>query len=124
MSVDLHLDDQTVKLLTWKPSVMRDIAGEIVRSFLRDRIAWSDEVDLSGVPPESANAIGLCWRQLTRAGIVEPMGQFQRSTRPEARGRRVFKYRLASEARALAFLRANGLVAGSFSKQRELALAG
>ncbi len=108
-TVDTKLDDATLKQLAWKPTKHRDIALAITTHFLRDRIAWADTVDLSFVAAEDLNCIGTAWRELMRVRILEPMGMFKRSKKEDSKGRKVFKYRLASEPLARAFLRRHGI---------------
>ena len=107
-TVDAKLDEVAIKQLTWKPTVMRDVAHIIVSHFLKDRIAWSDDVEIAGLRHEDMNCIGSAWRLLTGAGVIAPLAQFRRSTKEASKGRKVFKYRLASQAKAETWLARNG----------------
>ena len=49
-TIDEHLDAVTLNQLSWKPKLVRNIAIRIVEHFLKDRIAYSDAIDLSFVP--------------------------------------------------------------------------
>lgn len=120
--VDASLSEIQIKQLTWKPSCCRNVAVDIVRSFLEDRIQFSDHVPLDWVADADANVIGATWKRLVDAGILAPMGQFKRSEKEASRGRKVFKYRLASEKLAQTFLARNG-VTPIGRPQPELALA-
>lgn len=117
--VDDHLNEVALKQLTWKPGAMRNIAIAIAQAFLGDRIQWADEVDLSNVAAKDKNCIGSAWRLLAKAGIIEPIGGFRRSIKEASRGRKVFKYRLASERLAKTFLSRNG-VTGHTTGQPDL----
>lgn len=119
-TTDNKLDDATIKQLTFKPGVCQNIAVAIVRAFTEDRIAWTDEVDLSFVLADDLNCIGLAWRRLTAVGIIKPIGQFRRSTKEASQGRRIFKYRLANEGLARTFLARNGWTPNVTAGQMEL----
>ena len=43
------LDEKTILQLSWKPSIVRNIALTIVKHFPKDRIAYTDEVNLAFV---------------------------------------------------------------------------
>ena len=127
--VDAHLDQVTVKLLTWKPGLMLSVAIAVThhamnrgsgQSFYPDEVAISEEII-----QQSPNCIGLCYRNLATAGIINATGHFRRSSmdlRKASRGRKVFEYVLASRARAETFLKRNGDRAIPANPQKELAL--
>jgi hypothetical protein len=107
---DAALDEAFMRQVTWKPSVMRNIAIKIAARAISegDRIFWADDIDFDFVEPGDRNCIGGAWRQLVKAGIVKRTDLNRRSTKKASRGRTVFKYRLASAARAETFLKRNG----------------
>lgn len=96
--------------ITFVPSMMRNVAIRIVVNALHDhdRIFWADEIDLSFVPLKERSAIGTAWRSLVGAGILKRTSLTRRSTIKASKGRSVFKYRIANDERARAFLAANG----------------
>ena len=106
--VDAHLDATTINMLTWKPGIMRAIACKIVRHALICGEVWPDQVNTDAVQPEDMNCIGTCYRNLTRAGIIEPTSDFRRSTASHSNGRKVFKYVLGRRSLAETFLQRNG----------------
>jgi hypothetical protein len=108
--IDAALDEAFIRQVTWKPSIMRNIAIAIVARAVweQDRVFWADDIDLSFVGPDDRNCIGGAWRQLVKAGIVKRTDLNRRSTKEASRGRTVFKYRLASDAKARTFLDRNG----------------
>ena len=119
--VDQHLDQKTLLVLTWKNPTMKRIASVICRHYIADKIAWSDEMDLSFVRDEDRNCIGLCWRLLVKPlGIIEPMGQFKRSKTDSRRGGWIFKYRIVDEKKARALLNRFGEVTPTGEVQPEL----
>lgn len=118
--VDQHLDDVTIKQLTWKPGINVNVAVAILKGFIEDRIQWTDEVDLGFVLPTDVNCIGTTWRRLSNLGILKPMEQFRRSTKDASKGRKVFKYRLANEGLAKAFLKRNGWTPNVTAGQTEM----
>ena len=110
MNPDTHLDDVTIRQLTWKPSVARNVAGRIVQAALLEGFIWPDEVCYDGVPSltaADANCIGTAWRNLTKQGILQRGSNYRRSTSDRSKGRTIFCYALASAARARTFLRRN-----------------
>lgn len=104
-----HLDDVTIKQLVWKPGASREIASRIVRQALEsDGLLWPDEVRLDCVDAADKNIVGIAWRYLAKFGVIAGTGRFRRSTHPEANGRKVFQYQVASLALAKRWLVANG----------------
>ena len=108
-AVDAHLDATVILQLTWKPSVLRNVACRIVRAMLDggqfSSGLWPDQVDISDVGDDDRNTIGSAYRLLTKAAIIEPTADFRRSKAKGARGRKVFKYVLGRRSRAETFLR-------------------
>jgi len=95
--------------LQWRrDSVTTKVATVITKSFLRDRIQWADNVPTGFIPPQERNRVGLAWLMLVRCGILKRVKQEKPSADPKARGRRVRKFRLASESLAREFLEING----------------
>ena len=72
MNVDAHLDRVTKAQLETKPGACRKAAVAIVRSFVHDRIQWSDNIRL-GLAKSDCNVIGPIWRRLVRLGILKRM---------------------------------------------------
>lgn len=105
--IDAHLDATTIRQLTWKPGTMRTIACKIVRQALTGEV-WPDQINTDAVQPEDMNCIGTCYRNLTRAGIIEPTSDFRRSTASHSNGRKVFRYVLGRRSLAETFLQRNG----------------
>lgn len=107
---DAALDEAFIRCITWKPSIMRNVAIKIVARAVweGDKVFWADDVDLDFVPADSRNCIGMAWRQMVKAGILKRTDLNRRSTKAASKGRVVFKYRLASAARANTFLERNG----------------
>lgn len=108
--IDATLDEAFMRQVTWKPSIMRNIAIAIVARAIweQDKVFWADDIDFGFVPADSRNCIGGAWRQLVKAGIVKRTNLNRRSTKKASRGRTVFKYRLADAKRANTFLDRNG----------------
>lgn len=121
--VSAHLDSVTIKQLTWKPDITRDIAVQLADRFIRDRIAYTDEVDLSFVPTFHANCIGTTYRRLKQAGIIEETGRCRQSSmkkKPGRKGSKAFQWRLKSEALARKFIEVNGGVVSVKVGQSEM----
>lgn len=109
MSEQETIDGITIKQLCWKPGICRDIMCAIAASFLRDRIQWSDNVDLKWVSEPNRNCIGTSWRNLIKLEIIQWMECVpKRSEGAKTKGRRVMRYRLTSEPRLRKFLSVNG----------------
>lgn len=122
-SVDETLDAKTIAQLTWKPSVTCNTAIAIVRHFLKDRICYTDDIDLQFVPDADKNCIGLTFRRLREQGIISETGRFRRNDpkkRPDRRGGKAFQYRLVSERRAVTFCERNGWTPGIVKGQTEM----
>ncbi len=120
---DEKLDEATLCQLTWKPTICRNVALAIVKHFIRDRICYTDDIDLSFVPGLDKNVIGLTFRRLREAGIIAETGRSRRNDpkkRPDRRGGRCFQYRLRSERRAVTFCEWNGWVPNVCNGQNEL----
>lgn len=105
----MNIDPAISKLLTWKPGPCANIAIRIVEQSIKedDRIFFADEVPLDFVSWQETNAIGMCWRKLIQAGILKRLNVNRRSKKEGSRGRLVFKYRVADEELAKAFLELN-----------------
>ncbi len=118
---DAHLDAVTIRKLTWQNNLVTDIAKRIVQAALAASSGlWPDELEWKDVPAESKNTIGIAWRLLKTAKIIEPTADFRRSKpRTAARGRIIFRYTIASHSRAATFLKRNG---ASYNPQPELCL--
>lgn len=101
------LDDKTIKMLTWKPQVCRDIAVAIVRAVLKSPTIWPDEVGLGFVQPADKNCIGVAWRRLKNNGIISHGTAFRRSKSEGAAKRTIFCYTLANRTLAEKFLALN-----------------
>jgi len=108
--IETHLDDITIKLLTWKPGTARNIAVAILGHIVKecDCIIWPDQIDTSTVIADDRNAIGLTWRTLVKIGILKRTECSRRSTAGGSRGRTIFSYRLVDERKAHTFLKRNG----------------
>lgn len=122
-TVDEVLDAATINQLSWKPNIVRNIAIKIAAHFLKDRIAYTDELDMSFVPALDANCIGLTFRRLKQAGIIEETGRCRQSDikrRPDRHGGKAFQWRIKSDKRARTFLERNGWTAGLCNGQTEL----
>mgnify|MGYP006288136807 CR=1 FL=1 len=120
MNTDQTLDAITLKQLTWKPTVARSVAVRIVQHATMCDHLFPDEVDFENIPSlteADKNCIGTAWRNLVKQGILERGVNFRRSTAPNANGRTVFAYRLASVGLAKTFLERNG-VAWDFGQKK------
>jgi len=104
-----QLDKIALKQLTWKPSIIRNLAIEIVEKILLPpyRI-WPDEIVLTDVSLTDRHCVGIAWRLLSSAEIIQQTGNYRKSTAPGRNGGAVFEYRLHSRPRAETFLRRNG----------------
>lgn len=121
--VEAALDEATIQRLTWKPNICRNIAVGIVKHFLQDRIAYTDEVDLKFVLATDANCIGTSFRRLREAGIIALTGRFRKSDpkrRPDRKSSLVFQWRLVSEKRAQTFCQRNGWLPNLCNGQDEM----
>lgn len=122
---DAALDEAFMRQVTWKPSVMRNIAIRIAARAISegDRIFWADDIDFDFVEAADRNCIGGAWRQLVKAGIVKRTDLNRRSIKKASKGRTVFKYRLVSATRAETFLKRNGWTGNITSKGEKLLFA-
>ena len=123
VEADKQLDEIIIQQLTWKPDICRNIAVRTVEHFLRDRICYTDEIDFKFVPALSANCIGMTFRRLREAGIIQQTGRFRQSDRklrPDRRSSSVFQWRLVSQKRAATFLERNGFVPNLCNGQAEM----
>lgn len=104
------LDAATIKALTWKPTIVRNVAIRIVSQAVEahDRIFWADNIDFDFIGPSDSACIGLAWRMLVKVGILKRTDLNRRSIKESSRGRVVFKYRVACLKRAAIFLERNG----------------
>jgi hypothetical protein len=114
-----QLDQVALKQLTWKPSVIRNLAVEIVERALAADTLWPDEIPLAGILPTDRNTVGIAWRLLTRAEVIQQTGEYRKSNADGRRSGTVFEYELKSRARAETFLRRNGRTAVC-SQQQEM----
>jgi hypothetical protein len=123
-TVDQHLDTKSLLQITFKPGICREVAVAIAAAFQAapGAVLWSDEVTLPELRPEDVNAVGLSWRRLAKAGIIQRLeGQtdHRRSTSKARKGGVVWRYRIASHSLLRAFLKANGAPAPA-AKQLQL----
>lgn len=120
---DEQLNEITIQQLTWKPGICRNIAIGILKHFLKDRICYTDEIDLKFVPALDANCIGMTFRRLKEAGVIALTGKFRKSDRkrrPDRRSSLVFQWRLISEKRAVTFCERNGWLPNLCNGQDEM----
>jgi hypothetical protein len=103
-----QLDQVALKQLTWKPSLIRNLAVTIVEKILATDKLWPDEISLAGLSPDDRNTVGIAWRLLTRAEVIQQTGSYRKSNADGRRSGTVFEYELKSRARAETFLRRNG----------------
>jgi hypothetical protein len=103
-----QLDQVALKQLTWKPSVIRNLAVDIVEKALAADTLWPDEISLAGLSPTDRNTVGIAWRLLTRAEVIQQTGSYRKSNADGRRSGTVFEYELKSRARAETFLKRNG----------------
>src|SRR6187551_2288151 len=87
-ATDAHLDEVTLRQLSWKPNLCRNIAVALCRHFLKDRIAYTDAINLDFVTTADANCIGLTFRRLREQGIICETGRFKRNDKTKRPGRR------------------------------------
>ena len=109
--IDAGLDWGTIKQLIWKNDTCKRVAVLIVESFLKDKIQWSDDVNVQGLDDKDKNIIGLTWRRLAKLGILKRMEGAEDHRRSKVKSRKggiVWKYRLVNPALANAFLKRNG----------------
>lgn len=108
-TTDQHLNEVALKQLTWKAGPLRDVACLIAEKVtVEPYTIWPDEIALASINSDDRNCVGSAWRLLTRAGVIKPTSDFRRSTAETSRGRKIFRYDLASMALARTFLRRNG----------------
>lgn len=122
-TTDEQLNEATIAQLTWKPNIVRNIALKLCERFLKDRIAYTDEIDLSFVPTLHANCIGLTFRRLRDMGIIKETGRFRQNsqkTRPGRKGGKAFQWRIISDKRARLFMERNGWLPNLCTGQDEL----
>jgi hypothetical protein len=103
-----HLDGATIKQMTWKPGVLRNLAVTIVERALTTDKLWPDEISLAGLSPDDRNTVGIAWRLLARAEVIQQTGSYRKSNADGRRSGTVFEYELKSRARAQTFLQRNG----------------
>jgi hypothetical protein len=102
------LDQVALKQLTWKPSLIRNLAVTIVERALATDTLWPDEISLAGLLPTDRNTVGIAWRLLTRAEVIQQTGDYRKSNADGRRSGTVFEYQLKSRTRAETFLKRNG----------------
>lgn len=102
-----ELDQVSLDMLTWKPSVVRDFALTITDALLELGCLHADEVNLTLAANHPA-CVGIAFRLLRRAGIAMQTGHYRKSVKACSNKRIVFEWRLASAQRAKTFLARNG----------------
>ena len=107
---------------------MRTIGCRIAQAALAAKHCnfWPADVDISDIALADRNCVGSAFRLLTKAGIIERLLTFERSSRESSGGRTVFAYRLVSAKLASTFIQRNGgalqLLADKLPVQQSLAL--
>ncbi len=108
-NTDQHLNEVALKQMTWKPGPLRDVACLIAEKVSVEPFTiWPDEIVLTAINRDDRNCVGSAWRLLTKAGVIKPTADFRRSTAETSRGRKIFRYELASLSLARTFLKRNG----------------
>lgn len=112
---EAHLSEVTIKQLTWKPDINRNIAIAITNYAVakRDQEFWTDEVPLPEYDKSDSGCVGPNWKRLANVGIIKSMNKCRRSDiklKPSRRGGKAFCYRLDNLAKALTFLKRNKVV--------------
>lgn len=103
-----QLDKIALRQLTWKPGVIRNIAVDIVEQILRPPFTiWPDKISHTSVLPDDRNTVGIAWRLLARADVIQQTGNYRKSNADGRRSGTVFEYQLKSRARAKTFLQRN-----------------
>lgn len=118
---ETQLDAVTIKQLTWKPSVIRNVAVGIVQKIIMHPFKlWPDQVSLSAVTQQDRQVVGTAWRLLSKADVIQQTGEYRKSTAPGRRSSLVFEYELRSMSRAQTFLRRNGVTPATSEVQTEM----
>lgn len=103
--------------LAYKPQDLRAamlcVVGLAISASEQGQPFWPDEQEFSSVPAQSRNCIGNAFKVLFKAGVIEQTGQWRKSRTPAQKGRRIWAWRMVSEAAASAFLKACSVQAGS-----------
>lgn len=107
-TAEQQLDQVALKQLTWKPSVIRNIAVDIAAKVLTAETVWPDDFPHPDLPDIDRHVIGIAWRMLIRAGVIQQTGDYRKSKATNRNGGAVFAYEVRSRARAETFLRRNG----------------
>lgn len=117
---DAQLDKVALRQLTWKPGVVRNVAVDIVERVLHPPFTvWPDEISHASLSPDDRNTVGIAWRLLARADVIQQTGNYRKSGADGRRSGTVFEYQLKSRARAETFLKRNSRTIQS-SEQPEL----
>jgi hypothetical protein len=106
-----QLDDTTIKQLVWKPGTIRNLAVEIAAKVLTAETVWPDDFPHADLPDVDRHVIGIAWRMLHRAGVIQQTGNYRRSKSANRNGGAVFEWEIKSRARAQTFLQRNGRAA-------------
>src|ERR1035438_9080742 len=129
-TIDAHLDQVTLRQLTWKASSFRNAAIRIVNKALEIGTVefYPDDVSMGGIKTSleattaqmDANCIGTAYRLLMNNGIIKRTGNYRRSKARGRRGATVFGLMLDSTAKAKTFLLRNGVTNPPPEPQKEL----
>ncbi|MGO9585117.1 MAG: hypothetical protein ACLP2Y_02755 [Limisphaerales bacterium] len=106
-----QLDEVTIKQLVWKPGIVRNLAVDIVAKVLTAETVWPDEFSHTDLPDTDRHVIGIAWRMLNRAGVIQQTGNYRKSKSANRNGGAVFEYEVKSRTRAHTFLQRNGRTA-------------
>jgi hypothetical protein len=107
-----QLDQVALKQITWKPSVVRNIAIEIVERILIPPFkVWPDEIALENISATDRHVVGIAWRLLAKAEVIQQTGNYRKSTAPGRNSGSVFEYEIKSRSRAETFLKRNNRTA-------------
>lgn len=109
LSGEVAIADAAAKMWTFKSDMMRRAMCAVVAALMEsDTMSlFSDEVDLSFVPDQSRNCIGMGFKMLVQTGMIRQLLIWRKHTRKGRKAAKAFKYQLVSYKLARIFLERN-----------------
>lgn len=83
------------------------LSYRIVTAALNARSVWPDEIETGDIPAAHRGTVGNAFKSLAIRGVLRRSSDIRRSKADGSKGRTIFRYDLADEQAARAFLREN-----------------